>query len=1077
MFKKHFMNLIVVSNRLPISVKRNGKKLDGNTFTYTRNSGGLVTGLLCVNKTVAFLWMGNIPGSFTADEKDELKSYIRENYDSVPIFVPRKYNHLAYDGYCNQILWPLFHFFRDNLNISTEFYEAYKKYNQMFADAIFKQIKDMFSNEKDPLDDIAKSSTSLIEEHSDHNNNPNDKKSFSIDREDDSLVLWIHDYHLLLLPKIIRDGLGKIISDPNAINDVKSSGVDSEVEYNDSFSSNLLSTTSTVQLSSSIQSNNPVHGSEKVSMFLRSVKIAFFLHIPWPTPEVFYVLPEAHEIIDSVQAADLVAFHTEEYCINFKACLDEITKKHVCVICRDEIDLNTIEFEECVCSENQNENYEPKHERKSITGQRETEEKHDSTEITENSTSPREKSSISNHMKDKETRNGYVNDIHHSLDNKIVNKTESEVSLSDLTYNNLKSKVSRLKYSNKYNTYLNNHKNIKEEMSVASDKTSASLEKRASLERNMQKDSHAKDGNITTKIHSIGNFIHQKNVNDIYNQVFEENLKRTLLICNPPLTECVVNKREKYKPKLKCNICKVQEGICQISSSDENDNSKNTQFSDRIGKMSKNDSFSTVIEGGASTFEDGDISSGQKSHFSRSQCTQMRSSAQITDTLGKGKDLDDFQEEKKIKPKLKPVDILQQIKAIPIGINPSYFSDQIHDDCTQKFINFYRKKFDGCFIIVGVDRVDYIKGIPERIKAYNKFKKIKKDIQEGKESSFRELVQTTCLNDFSSLDTLKNKSKCERILCEDSATNNPCFSDSEIETLKNTKTAFIQIGVPSRNNLKSYRFLNSKIIEECNDVNDSKNTNDLFDNHDKIYYLYNPITIPELIALYYISDMLIISSVRDGMNLVAMEYIACSLGKDLTEDNHLYETKESKNNISDKLGQWISSSMESLTLNKSHTETIIKNNIKRDTDESAECKFSQQNDFTKGIQPNNFITQDLLDDIKNANIESFEAKFQLESKVQQFEKRKNRKEKLPGILVLSSFAGTANYLSGSVFVNPWDEDSITKAIFRGILMKDNERTRRFFVNHRIIHRISADEWANQNICSLNFSKTEEDSLK
>jgi trehalose 6-phosphate synthase/phosphatase len=48
-----------------------------------------------------------------------------------------------------------------------------------------------------------------------------------------------------------------------------------------------------------------------------SVRIGFFLHIPWPSSDVFRILPSRVDILTGLLGADLIGFHTENYRQNF----------------------------------------------------------------------------------------------------------------------------------------------------------------------------------------------------------------------------------------------------------------------------------------------------------------------------------------------------------------------------------------------------------------------------------------------------------------------------------------------------------------------------------------------------------------------------------------------------------------------------------------------------------------------------------------------------------------------------------------------------------------------------------------
>jgi trehalose 6-phosphate synthase/phosphatase len=190
--------LILVSNRLPITVKRSRKKT-----TLVRSTGGLVAGLGPVHEEGDGLWIGSL-GSTRGVPKEELE---RQRLVTVQLAAEDAKRH--YEGYSNGVLWPLFHYLLDRITFDSRDAEAYRKVNERFADVI-------------------------VEEASD----------------DDRI--WVHDYQLMLLPTMLRQRL------PGA-------------------------------------------------------SIGFFLHIPFPSSEVFRILPHAEEVLRGLLGADLIGLHTWDY--------------------------------------------------------------------------------------------------------------------------------------------------------------------------------------------------------------------------------------------------------------------------------------------------------------------------------------------------------------------------------------------------------------------------------------------------------------------------------------------------------------------------------------------------------------------------------------------------------------------------------------------------------------------------------------------------------------------------------------------------------------------------------------------
>jgi trehalose 6-phosphate synthase len=80
-------------------------------------------------------------------------------------------------------------------------------------------------------------------------------------------LIWVHDYHLMLMPAMLREELG-----------------------------------------------------DKV----KNVKIGFFLHTPFPSSEIYRILPVREEVLEGVLHCDLLGFHTFDYARHFLSCCSRI---------------------------------------------------------------------------------------------------------------------------------------------------------------------------------------------------------------------------------------------------------------------------------------------------------------------------------------------------------------------------------------------------------------------------------------------------------------------------------------------------------------------------------------------------------------------------------------------------------------------------------------------------------------------------------------------------------------------------------------------------------------------------------
>jgi len=210
-----FRRFVIISNRLPISViRRKG------TLNFATSSGGLATGLGSFYKSYDSLWIG-WPGIINNEdaEKETIKTMLYSE-KMHPVFLTKNDVEKYYDGFCNKTIWPLFHYFIHYTVYDKLLWEAYKHANNLFCEELLKII-----------------------EHDD--------------------IIWVHDYHLMLLPKLIREKI------PDAT-------------------------------------------------------IGFFLHIPFPSFEIFRSLPWRKEILNGILGADLIGFHTYDYARHFLSAINRL---------------------------------------------------------------------------------------------------------------------------------------------------------------------------------------------------------------------------------------------------------------------------------------------------------------------------------------------------------------------------------------------------------------------------------------------------------------------------------------------------------------------------------------------------------------------------------------------------------------------------------------------------------------------------------------------------------------------------------------------------------------------------------
>ena len=139
---------------------------------------------------------------------DDINRELTEQ-NCIPVYLNQKEMDNYYFGFSNKTIWPLYHYFTQFVVYENSYWDSYVEVNMRFAEKVLDVIK-----------------------------------------KDD--IIWVHDYHLQLLPKMIKD-------------------------------------------------ERP------------DVQIGFFLHIPFPSFELFRGLPWRREIIEGILGADLIGFHAYDY--------------------------------------------------------------------------------------------------------------------------------------------------------------------------------------------------------------------------------------------------------------------------------------------------------------------------------------------------------------------------------------------------------------------------------------------------------------------------------------------------------------------------------------------------------------------------------------------------------------------------------------------------------------------------------------------------------------------------------------------------------------------------------------------
>ena len=196
--------VLIAANRLPITLQNSNDRIDVRS-----SSGGLATGLTRIQQRYRSRWIGwtGMSGHPNAALRHEVDSQLR-SIGMFPLHLTRAEVRGFYHRYANAVLWPVLHDL-PAMEHDGEDWETYQKVNVRFADAIVRELR----------------SGDLV---------------------------WIHDYHLMLVPRLVRERC------PWA-------------------------------------------------------RIGFFLHTPFPSLRSFANLPHAALLLDGLLGADTIGVHTHEY--------------------------------------------------------------------------------------------------------------------------------------------------------------------------------------------------------------------------------------------------------------------------------------------------------------------------------------------------------------------------------------------------------------------------------------------------------------------------------------------------------------------------------------------------------------------------------------------------------------------------------------------------------------------------------------------------------------------------------------------------------------------------------------------
>ncbi|CAD6921671.1 unnamed protein product [Tilletia controversa] len=317
--------LIVVSNRLPVTIKEDPNAEDG--YSFSLSSGGLVSALSgCKKEGMTFTWIGWPGISVPRSDQEYIERKLEQDYGCMPVWLDEEMADRHYNGFSNQLLWPLFHYHPGEMNFDELNWLAYREANLKFAE-----------------------------------------KVRSVCRKGD--MVWVQDYHLMLLPLMLRtliEGSGKQGHSSHRELEHVRHGVDGTSHLDDAGSlaappggpagvakqqQHQRDDNGSASASGSGSGSGSGGGSGGATSYASpemrasdfsetlshddqpamgqglgtsdgistrgAIKLGFFLHTPFPSSEIYRILPVRREILLGILHCDLIGFHTYDYARHF----------------------------------------------------------------------------------------------------------------------------------------------------------------------------------------------------------------------------------------------------------------------------------------------------------------------------------------------------------------------------------------------------------------------------------------------------------------------------------------------------------------------------------------------------------------------------------------------------------------------------------------------------------------------------------------------------------------------------------------------------------------------------------------
>jgi len=253
--------LYIVCYHLPVRIHRTGDPRKPFELSWAESL--IAKSVKSVSEEIDVVWLGTckVPEPKPTDEEMEALLVILDEKNCIPIFIDPGLASLHYRGYCKHILWPVFH----NVDQLDQIHSAWNVGGLHKADTpVVNRLRSKSTDGARPTqasiladEQEEKWMKNEAEYYEAYNEVSRvfDRRLAELLQPDD--IVWVHDYHLMLLPKMIRDRA------------------------------------------------------------IRDLRIIFFLHIPFPTSQIFRSLGSATDILSSIICADIIGFHAFDHTRHF----------------------------------------------------------------------------------------------------------------------------------------------------------------------------------------------------------------------------------------------------------------------------------------------------------------------------------------------------------------------------------------------------------------------------------------------------------------------------------------------------------------------------------------------------------------------------------------------------------------------------------------------------------------------------------------------------------------------------------------------------------------------------------------